>query len=44
MKLLIKEIKRKLPRLYETESIPENEKISIFKFFKPHPFYLLIAQ
>ena len=35
MKLLTQEIKRKLPRLYTTESIPPKEKEVICKFFNP---------
>ena len=35
MKLLTQEIKRKLPRLYATESTPLKEKEVICKFFNP---------
>ena len=35
MKLLTKEIKNKLPKLYETENISECEKVAIVKFFCP---------
>jgi len=35
MKLLTKEIKNKLPKLYETESVPLKEKEVICKFFNP---------
>jgi hypothetical protein len=35
MKLLTKELKSKLPKLYETENIPLEEKTAIVKFFTP---------
>lgn len=35
MKLLTQEIKRKLPKLYETESTPLEEKEIVCKFFNP---------
>lgn len=35
MKLLTKEIKNKLPKLYETESISLKEKEIVCKFFNP---------
>lgn len=35
MKLLTQAIKKKLPKLYETESIPLEEKEAICKFFNP---------
>jgi len=35
MKLLTKEIKRKQPKLYATESIPLEEKEVVCKFFNP---------
>lgn len=35
MKLLTQAIKRKLPKIYETESIPLEEKPIICKFFNP---------
>ena len=35
MKLLTGEIKNKLPKIYETESIPLKEKEIICKFFNP---------
>lgn len=36
MKLLTKDILAKLPTLYSTEKVPQEEKIAIVKFF--HPF------
>lgn len=35
MKLLTKEIEKKLPKLYSTEDIPCEEKIGAVKFFNP---------
>ncbi|HAZ13243.1 MAG: hypothetical protein A2X86_00560 [Bdellovibrionales bacterium GWA2_49_15] len=35
MKLLTQEIKNKLPKLYETESVPLKEKEIVCKFFNP---------
>lgn len=35
MKLLTKELRAKLPKLYQTEDIPVEEKIAIAKFFTP---------
>lgn len=35
MKLMTKEIEEKLPKLYETESIPTEDKIAVAKFFAP---------
>lgn len=35
MKLLTKELRAKLPKLYETEKIPVEEKTAIVKFFQP---------
>lgn len=35
MKLLTKEIMKKLPKLYATENIPLNEKDVVCKFFNP---------
>ncbi|OFZ15348.1 MAG: hypothetical protein A2X86_17690 [Bdellovibrionales bacterium GWA2_49_15] len=35
MKLLTQEIKKKLPKIYETESIPLKEKEIVCKFFNP---------
>jgi hypothetical protein len=36
MKLLTKEIRNSLPKLYATESIPSNEKVAVAKFFYPY--------
>ena len=35
MKLLTKALKEKLPKLYETEEVPEEDKVLICKFFTP---------
>jgi hypothetical protein len=35
MKLLTEELKKKIPTLYSTDSIPLNEKIVVAKFFNP---------
>jgi len=35
MKLLTKEIRDKLPKLYQTEGIPLEEKVAVAKFFTP---------
>lgn len=35
MKLLTKEIKKKLPKLYETESVKDGDKVAVVKFFLP---------
>lgn len=35
MKLLTKELKKQIPALYSTESIPLKEKIAVAKFFNP---------
>lgn len=35
MKLLTKELRAKLPKLYQTEKIPVEEKMAIVKFFQP---------
>jgi len=35
MKLLTKELRAKLPKLYETENTPVEEKTAIVKFFQP---------
>lgn len=35
MKLLTKELRGKLPKLYTTESIPTDEKVAVVKFFTP---------
>jgi hypothetical protein len=35
MKLLTKEIQKKLPALYATENTPTEEKIAVVKFFNP---------
>lgn len=42
MKLLTKEIKRALPKLYETENISLNEKVVIAKFFLGHLTWYVI--
>lgn len=34
-KLLTKQIKKSLPKLYSTEKIPEKEKVAQVKFFNP---------
>jgi hypothetical protein len=35
MKLLTKAILKKLPKLYETENVPAEEKVAVVKFFNP---------
>jgi hypothetical protein len=35
MKLLTKELRHKLPKLYSTQNIPLEEKVAICKFFTP---------
>jgi len=35
MKLLTKELRAKLPKLYQTEDIPVEEKTVVIKFFQP---------
>ena len=35
MKLLTKEIRNSLPKLYATEDVPSNEKVAVAKFFYP---------
>ena len=35
MELLTKEIRAKLPKLYETEKIPTDEKVCVVKYFQP---------
>ena len=35
MKLLTKEILKKLPKLYATEKVPTEEKVAVVKFFTP---------
>lgn len=35
MKLLTKELRAKLPKLYATENVPLEEKVAIVKFFTP---------
>ena len=35
MKLLTKELRAKLPKLYETEDVPVEEKTVVVKFFTP---------
>lgn len=35
MKLLTKELRAKLPKLYETEDVPVEEKTAVVKFFTP---------
>ena len=35
MKLLTKEILKKLPQLYATEKVPTEEKVAVVKFFTP---------
>jgi hypothetical protein len=35
VKLLTKELRKKLPRLYSTESVPTEEKVAVVKFFTP---------
>jgi len=35
MKLLTEELRAKLPKLYETENIPVEEKMAVVKFFQP---------
>ena len=35
MQLLTKELRAKLPKLYETEDIPVEEKTAVVKFFSP---------
>lgn len=35
MKLMTKEILKKLPKLYDTEEIPCEEKVAIVKYFNP---------
>lgn len=35
MKLLTKELRAKLPKLYQTEKIPCEEKTAVVKFFQP---------
>ena len=35
MKLLTKEIRKKLPPLYSTEEVPTGEKVCVVKFFDP---------
>lgn len=35
MKLLTKALKKQIPALYSTESVPLNEKIAVAKFFNP---------
>ena len=44
MKLLTKELRKKLPALYATESIPLKDKIAVAKFFHPasaYTFYVI---
>jgi len=43
MKLLTKELRKKLPPLYSTENVPENEKIVVVKFFSPWSNYTWYA-
>ena len=35
MEFLTKEIRKKLPKLYETEKIPAGEKVCVVKYFQP---------
>ena len=35
MKLMTKEIEKKLPKLYETENIPVEDKVAVVKYFNP---------
>ena len=35
MKLLTQELRKKLPKLYETENVPLEEKVAVVKFFTP---------
>lgn len=35
MKLLTKEIRKQLPKLYSTENVPTEEKVAVVKFFMP---------
>lgn len=35
MKLMTKEIEKKLPKLYATKDIPAEEKVAVAKFFTP---------
>jgi hypothetical protein len=35
VKLLTKEIREKLPKLYATEDVPTGEKVCVVKFFQP---------
>ena len=35
MKLMTKEIEKKLPKLYETEDIPVEDKVAVVKYFNP---------
>jgi hypothetical protein len=39
MKLLTEEIKKRLPKLYATESIPLKDKVCVCKFFTPWTYW-----